>query len=99
MSQNATPNGGIGMSEEDVKSLWTDVTEIKASLKLMDANIRESFAKLPCGEMGQRVAKAEQRLDNSSQDKISSRAWVGLAIVCVLTVLGWGVTLFVAFRK
>ena len=107
MSHNATDQEsgahdaewGAGMSDEEVKSLWRDVTEIKASLKIMDQNIRESFAKLPCTEMVQRVAKAEQRLDNGSQNTASSRAWVSLIVVCIFTVIGWGVTLFVAFRK
>lgn len=107
MSEDATheefgtpgPDRGEGMSDEEVKSLWRDVTEIKASLKAMDVNIRESFAKLPCSEMRERVAKNEQRLESNSQNTASSRAWTSIIVVCVLTVIGWGVTLFVAFRK
>ena len=97
MSQKATgeesemydAKWGAGMSEEEVKSLWRDVTEIKASLKLMDTNIRESFAKLPCTQIIERVAKAEQRLDNGSSQSNSNRAWIAVMISFLGMLVGW----------
>ena len=99
MTDIAADKDEAAMSEEEVKSLWRDITEIKASLKLMDANIRDSFARLPCAEMRERVAKNEQRLQNDSTNTASSRAWISLVIVSVFTVVGWALTLFIALRK
>ena len=97
MSQDATHedfavanvNRSEGMSDEEVKSLWRDVTEIKASLKLMDQNIRESFAKLSCSEMRERIAKSEQRLDNGSSQSNSNRAWIAVMLSFLGMLVGW----------
>jgi len=98
MSHSAA-GGSFGMSEEETTALRRDISEIKDKLKAIDNDLKFGFANLPCAEMGERVAKAEQRLDNGSQSAISSRAWVAIIGGWFFTLAGLAIALLIAYKK
>lgn len=87
------------MSEEQVTRFFSDIAEIKATIKDLDRDMRHSLAALPCSEMMQRVARNEQRLDNSGKNKASSRAWIAIVAGWFLTIVGLVAALVVAYKK
>lgn len=98
MSQKATPeDGGFGMSQDDVQSLWKSIDEIKDILKENRKELQQSLAAIKDNCI--KIAKIEQRLENGVANAASSRQWVGMAVAWFLTISGWAITIILFLLK